>query len=151
MLAFAAPSFGKPSTERDNHPAEGSYLHICQCEGDVTPEAAAPFRDGAAVVANFRYFGGLRVTMQYNYQDLGHLNSGAVVRVDLEGDEVNVRLLDQSNYRSFQAGRGCRGFGGHYKASPAVFTIPTYDHWYVVIDYGGGPGRGRAAVQVFNN
>ena len=89
--------------------------------------------------------------MQYNYQDLGHLNSGAVVRVDLEGDEVNVRLLDQSNYRSFQAGRGCRGFGGHYKASPAVFTIPTYDHWYVVIDYGGGPGRGRAAVQVFNN
>jgi hypothetical protein len=89
--------------------------------------------------------------MQYNYWDLGHQDSGAVVRVDLEGNACNVRLMDSSNYRSFQRGERHRFFGGQYTASPAVLEVPSSDHWYVVVDYGGAQGRGRAAVQVFNN
>jgi hypothetical protein len=74
-----------------------------------------------------------------------------VVRVALEGDAANVRLLDHSNYRSFQAGQQHHYYGGHYTASPVVLQVPNGGHWYVVIDYGGLPGRGRAAVEVFSN
>ncbi|WP_029116871.1 DUF1883 domain-containing protein [Mycobacterium sp. URHB0044] len=86
--------------------------------------------------------------MNYNYWDLGQQPEGAVVRVELEGNAANVRLLDSSNYRSFSAGREHRFIGGHYKSSPVTLQVPNGGHWYVVVDYGGYQGRGRAAVQV---
>ena len=86
--------------------------------------------------------------MEYNYTDLGQQRRGAVVRVDLTGDAANVRLLDGSNYRSFQANERHHFVGGHYDQSPIQLHVPHDDHWYVVIDYGGYAGRGRANVQV---
>jgi hypothetical protein len=86
--------------------------------------------------------------MIHNYWDLGHQPEGAVVRVDLEGDAANVKLLDSSNYRSYAADRQHRYFGGHYDRSPVMLPVPSGGHWYVAIDYGGGAGRGRASVQV---
>jgi hypothetical protein len=88
--------------------------------------------------------------MDFNYWDLGQQAEGTVVRVTLEGNAANVRLMDYSNYRSFQAGRRHDYYGGHYTASPAVLQVPNGGHWYLVIDYGGLPGRGRAAVQVLS-
>lgn len=86
--------------------------------------------------------------MQYNYTDLGPQRRGAVVRVDVTGNAANVRLLDWSNYRAFQADQRHRFVGGHYKQSPIHLQVPHDDHWYLVIDYGGYAGRGTARVQV---
>lgn len=86
--------------------------------------------------------------VNYNFWDLGHQDSGAVVRVDLEGNAANVRLMDSSNYHSFKRGDQHRYFGGHYDRSPVMLQVPNADRWYVVVDYGGYAGRGRAAVQV---
>lgn len=82
--------------------------------------------------------------------DLGYQDRGTVVRVTLEGSAANVRLLDSSNYRSYQRGEQHRCWGGHYKRSPAVLTVPNYGHWFIAVDYGGYAGRGRAAVQVLS-
>lgn len=96
----------------------------------------------------FPSLSGKKNTMLHNYWDLGNVAEGTQVRVDIQGDECNVRLLDSSNYRAYKADQRHRYFGGHYKRSPVFLTVPNGDHWYVAIDYGGGPGRGRASVQV---
>jgi hypothetical protein len=86
--------------------------------------------------------------MDFNYWDLGHQSGETIVQVTLSGDSANVRLFDSANYSAFKAGRNARGFGGHATRSPVRLQIPNGGHWYVVIDYGGLPGRGRASVQV---
>lgn len=88
--------------------------------------------------------------MNYNYWDLGNQSAGAVVRVTLEGNAANVRLMDGSNYHSYQRGEKHQYFGGHYDRSPVVLQVPNRGHWYVVVDYGGFAGHGRAAVQVLS-
>lgn len=86
--------------------------------------------------------------MQFNYWDLGQRSRGEIVEVTLSGSAANIRLLDSSNYQAFKAGRNDRYAGGHTKRSPVRLQIPSNGHWYVTIDYGGQPGRGRASVQV---
>jgi hypothetical protein len=88
--------------------------------------------------------------VNYNFWDLGNQSAGTVVRVTLEGNAANVRLMDSSNYRSFQRGEQHRYFGGYYNRFPVVLQVPNGGHWFVVIDYGGYAGRGRAAVQVLS-
>ena len=85
--------------------------------------------------------------MQYNTH-LGHQRQGALIWVDLTGNAANVRLLDRSNYRSFQANQRHHYVGGHYTRSPIRVQVPHDDHWFLVIDYGGYAGRGTARVQV---
>ena len=89
--------------------------------------------------------------MEYLSFDLGQQPQGAGVLVKLEGSAANVRLLNSSNFHSYQAGRDHHSYGGHYDRSPVKLTVPNQDHWYVAVDYGGYAGRGRASVQVFNN
>ena len=84
----------------------------------------------------------------FNYWDLGQQKRGAVVRVTLSGNAANVRLFDSSNYRAFKSGRNARGIGGLVRQSPVDIPIPRSAHWYLVIDYGGRAGRGRAGVEV---
>ncbi|MDV8022200.1 DUF1883 domain-containing protein [Rhodococcus sp. IEGM 1330] len=86
--------------------------------------------------------------MNFNSWDLGQQSRGAIVEVTLSGNAANVRLLDGSNYRAFQAGKRHRFTGGHATRSPVRLQIPSSGHWHVVVDYGGLPGRGRAGVQV---
>lgn len=86
--------------------------------------------------------------MNYNYWDLGNQSAGAVVVVALEGNAANVRLMDSANYRSFQRGERYQFFGGLYTQSPVKLQVPVRSHWFVVVDYGGYAGRGRAAVEV---
>lgn len=111
--------------------------------------------DGRALVSGRRASSCVRtpphtvgVPIPFNYWDLGQQKRGAVVRVTLSGNAANVRLLDGSNYRAFKAGRNARGIGGLVKRSPVDIQIPRSGHWYVVVDYGGRPGRGRAGVEV---
>lgn len=85
--------------------------------------------------------------MEHLYYDLGQQKKGAVAVVTLD-KQANVRLMTGSNYRAFKSGRQSRFHGGLAKRSPARLAIPSNDHWYVVIDFGGLPGQVRASVQV---
>jgi hypothetical protein len=86
--------------------------------------------------------------MQFNYWDLGQRSRGEIVEVELSGNAANVRLLDSSNYQAFKAGRQHRAISGHVTQSPARLQIPHGGRWYVTVDYGGCPGRGRGTVRV---
>ncbi len=88
--------------------------------------------------------------MQYHYWDLGDQSPGTIVRVTLSGDAPNVRLLDSANYRAFQRGERHQCTGGHATRSPVQLAIPHYGHWFVVVDFGGLAGRGRAAVEIIS-
>jgi hypothetical protein len=85
--------------------------------------------------------------MEHLYYDLGQQQKGAVAVVTLD-KQANVRLMTGSNYRAFSSGRQSRFHGGLATRSPVRLGIPSNDHWYVVIDFGGLPGQVRAGVQV---
>jgi hypothetical protein len=85
--------------------------------------------------------------MEHLYYDLGRQQKGAVAVVTLDR-QANVRLMTSSDYRAFSSGRQARFHGGLATRSPARLGIPSNDHWYVVVDFGGLPGQVRAGVQV---
>ena len=86
--------------------------------------------------------------MNFNYWDLGQQSAGTIVQVTLSGNSANVRLFDSANYNFFKAGRSNRYYGGHATHSPVRLQVPSSGRWYLVVDYGGLPGRGRAGVQI---
>ncbi len=73
---------------------------------------------------------------------------GDVIRVDLSGTEANVRVMDETTFRSFRSGRQPRCLGGHYRQSPVIIAPPHGGHWHVVVDLGGAAGRVSATVRV---
>ena len=86
--------------------------------------------------------------MNFIHSDLGQLAPGAVAIVTL-GTAANVRLLDDANFRSYQAGRPHRGYYmGFYRQSPVRMPVPSAGHWHVVVDLGGHAGTIRAGVRV---
>lgn len=87
--------------------------------------------------------------MKFSYYDLGNLNKGQVVEVQLSA-AANVRLMDSSNYSNYKNGRKHRYYGGYVKRSPYRITIPNSAHWYVTIDLGGYTGTVRHSVRVLS-
>ena len=86
--------------------------------------------------------------MNFIHSDIGQLSPGDVAVVTL-GVAANVRLLDDGNFGSYQAGRNYRGYHmGYYRRSPVRLPIPAIGHWHVVVDLGGHSGTIRAGVQV---
>lgn len=86
--------------------------------------------------------------MKYMKWELGHQSAGSVVKVELDGTEANVRLLDQANLQSFDAGREHRYFGGHTKKTPVHIKVPYDGVWFAVVDLGGFGGTVQASVSV---
>lgn len=86
--------------------------------------------------------------MDFNYYDLGYLNSGDVVEVSLQGSAANVRLMDSSNYSSFKSGRQHRYIGGLAQQSPVRLQVPNSGKWYVTVDMQGLRGSVRSGVRV---
>ncbi len=86
--------------------------------------------------------------MQHQHYDLGQQPGGTVVEVAVDS-QVNVRLMDESDYRTY-CGRGGRYnfLGGRALKSPLRLAIPRPGHWHVAIDLGGGSGRFSAGVSV---
>ena len=87
--------------------------------------------------------------MKFSYYDLGNLNKGQVVEVQLSA-AANVRLMDSSNYSNYKNGRRHRYYGGYVKRSPYKITVPNSTHWYVTIDLGGYAGTVRHSVRVLS-
>jgi hypothetical protein len=74
------------------------------------------------------------------------LSARSVVEVTLD-KQANVRLLDDSNFRSYQRGARHTYYGGLTKMSPVRLKPPHAGQWHLVIDLGGYPGTVRASVR----
>jgi Domain of unknown function (DUF1883)/TIR domain len=86
--------------------------------------------------------------VQFSHFDLGRQRRGSVITITLSGSAANVRLLDDTNFRSYRSGRQHRYYGGLAKRSPVRFQIPRDGHWHVTVDLSGLRGQVRASVQV---
>ena len=65
--------------------------------------------------------------MKFSYYDLGQLDKGQIVVVQLSA-AANVRLMDSSNYNSYKNGRRHRCYGGYVKHSPYRIVVPNSAH-----------------------
>lgn len=76
-----------------------------------------------------------------------NLSDGDVVQVQLN-KQANVRLLNDTNFHAYRAGRRHQGQGGLAKKSPVNLPAPHGGHWHVVVDLGGYAGSVQASVSV---
>ena len=86
--------------------------------------------------------------MRYAYYDLGLQRAGTAVDVRLQGGSANLILMDASNFHRYRGGQRFAYHGGHYRRSRVTLRPPRDGHWYLVLDLGGCPGRGRGAVRL---
>ncbi len=86
--------------------------------------------------------------MNFTHYSLGHLERGSVVVVNLQGSAANVRLMDNSNFSSFRAGRQHHYHGGLAKQSPVRLQVPSSGTWHVTVDMQGLRGTVRSGVNV---
>jgi Domain of unknown function (DUF1883) len=88
------------------------------------------------------------VQQQFLKFSLGHLSSGAVVEVVMDGVESDVYLADSSNVSKLERGdlSGFRGYGGHYNQSPVRLQAPSAGLWNAVVIPSGGTVRASASV-----
>jgi hypothetical protein len=87
-------------------------------------------------------------TMKYTHYDLGRLERGAVIVVNLSGNAANVRLMDSTNYQNYRNGRKHRAVGGLAKTSPVRLAIPSTGHWHLTVDLRGLRGTVRSSISV---
>jgi hypothetical protein len=85
---------------------------------------------------------------EFTHYDLGQLKRGSTVVVSLSGNAANVRLLDGSNFSSFQRGGQHRYIGGLAKRSPVRLGVPSTGRWHLVVDMMGLRGSARSSVAV---
>ena len=86
--------------------------------------------------------------MKFTHYKLGHVAGGAVVEVSLRGSAANVRLMDQSNFNNFKAGRQHRYHGGLIRRSPFRIRVPRSGTWHVTVDMQGLRGTVRSEIRV---
>lgn len=75
-----------------------------------------------------------------------HLDAGDVVVVDCS-HQCNVRVMDDTQFRSFRSGGRHTYHGGFYQMLPARITVPHSGMWNVTIDLGGGRANIRYNIQ----
>lgn len=81
------------------------------------------------------------------FSKVGRRPKGMIARVDVDGPEANVRLVDDWNYRRMRRQKRYAYVGGHYRVSPIDLSVPWDGRWYVVADLGGEPGHLRARTR----
>ena len=64
-----------------------------------------------------------------------NLGSGDVVEITLD-KQANAKLVSDTNYAAYRAGRDHEYFGGLAKTSPTTLRAPFAGHWHLVIDLG---------------
>ena len=84
--------------------------------------------------------------MNYLHYELD-VGPNDIIRVTLD-KQVNVKLLDSTNYQNYRTGQRHRYYGGLAKLSPVDLRAPYQGHWHLVIDLGGYAGTVNASVNV---
>jgi hypothetical protein len=64
------------------------------------------------------------------------LNAGDTVVVTCD-HQCNVRVMDDSDFRSFQRGGRHNYYGGAYTHSPIHIRVPSSGNWNVAVDTAG--------------
>ena len=86
---------------------------------------------------------------KFLHSNLGYRKRGDVLEVTLSHG-ANVRLLDSSNFGSYQRGGRHRYHGGLARKSPVQIPIPSSGHWHAVVDMQGLRGSTTAGFRVIN-
>lgn len=86
--------------------------------------------------------------MQFTHYKLGHVVAGSVVEVTLKGSAANVRLMDNSNFNSYKAGRRHQYHGGLAKSSPVRLQVPRSGTWHVAVDMQGLRGTVQSGIRI---
>ena len=86
--------------------------------------------------------------MKFIHHRLGHVVGGSVVEVTLKGSAANVRLMDQSNFNNYKAGRRHRYEGGLARKSPVRLRVPRSGTWHVTVDMQGLRGQVQSGARV---
>jgi hypothetical protein len=74
-----------------------------------------------------------------------YLHEGDIVVVHCS-HQCNVRVMDDSNFRSFQSGGQHKYYGGFYRQLPARIAVPHDGEWNVTLDLGGGNANFRYSI-----
>jgi hypothetical protein len=85
--------------------------------------------------------------MQFIQSDLGQRRAGEIVEVTLTSG-ANVRLMSSSEFSNYKSGRQHKFFGGRATKSPVRLQIPSFGHWYVVVDMQGLVGSTKASFRM---
>ncbi|MDE0623054.1 MAG: DUF1883 domain-containing protein [Bryobacterales bacterium] len=86
--------------------------------------------------------------MRFTHYKLGHVAAGAIAEVTLRGSAANVRLMDQSNFNNYKAGRRHQYYGGLAKSSPVRLRVPRSGTWHITVDMQGLRGTVRSRIRV---
>lgn len=86
--------------------------------------------------------------MSFTHYNLGHVQSGSVVEVTLQGSAANVRLMNGSDFSNYKSGRAHRYIGGLVKRSPFRMAVPNSGTWHVAVDMQGLGGTTRSSIRV---
>lgn len=86
--------------------------------------------------------------MKFTHYQLGYVERGTVVEVTLRGNAANVRLMDQSNFNNYKAGRKHRYHGGLVKRAPFRLQVPRSGTWHVTVDLQGLKGSVQSGIKI---
>ena len=86
--------------------------------------------------------------MEFTHYRLGYVAAGTVAEVTLSGSAANVRLMDQSSFNNYKAGRQHRYRGGLATRSPLRLQVPRSGTWHVTVDMQGLRGTVRSSIRV---
>lgn len=89
-----------------------------------------------------------RQSFKYKHYDLEQLPAGTIVEVCLS-QKANVRLMNAAHFHHFENVLPHRYEGGLAEVSPVRITIPSKDHWHLVIDMDGLPSLARSSVRLY--
>lgn len=85
--------------------------------------------------------------MQFLHKNLGYLNGGEVVEIDLD-TAANVKLMNSGDFSDYRNNRRHSYYGGYVTRSPFRVAVPGAGHWHVTIDLAGRGGSIRSSVSV---
>ena len=85
--------------------------------------------------------------MKYLLYDLGLAKEGNAIEI-LLGYAVNVRIMNEQNFRSFSKNSAHKFMGGYVERSPYKVTIPYDDHWYAIIEAGSFFSKIKSLVKL---
>ena len=86
--------------------------------------------------------------MNFTHYNLGHLSSGDVVEIVLQGSAANIRLMDSANFNNYRSRRQHRYQGGLATSSPVRLQVPHAGSWHVAVDMQGLRGTVRSSIRV---
>ena len=85
--------------------------------------------------------------MKYSFKE-GNFKKGDILSIIIDR-KVNIYLMDNINFTRYKNNNSCEYYSSASNNSPYNITVPRTDHWFIVIDLGGGTGILTYSIKVF--